>query len=182
MRPLFPFVCLLGLASAFHPPAVMGTDARMADALRGRLVTLSADNTLPDAPEGILTGKKLLAFYFSAGWCPPCHVFTPKLAAFYRQMRPTHPEFEIVFISADHSEEEMRGYMRESAMPWPALRFPALKDVPEITALGGEGVPQLVLVDAATGRVLSASTQGNAYVGPERVLVDLQLRLAGVIK
>jgi nucleoredoxin len=34
-----------------------------------------------------LQGKQVLAFYFSAHWCPPCRQFTPVLAQAYRQAR-----------------------------------------------------------------------------------------------
>jgi nucleoredoxin len=30
-----------------------------------------------------LSSKKLVAFYFSAHWCPPCRGFTPVLKKFY---------------------------------------------------------------------------------------------------
>ena len=30
-----------------------------------------------------LTNKKIVAFYFSAHWCPPCKAFTPILKKFY---------------------------------------------------------------------------------------------------
>ena len=30
-----------------------------------------------------LANKKLVAFYFSAHWCPPCKAFTPVLKKFY---------------------------------------------------------------------------------------------------
>ena len=31
----------------------------------------------------VLEDKKILCFYFSAHWCPPCRNFTPILADFY---------------------------------------------------------------------------------------------------
>ena len=36
-----------------------------------------------DADEA-LQGKKIICFYFSALWCPPCKAFTPILADFYQ--------------------------------------------------------------------------------------------------
>ena len=32
-----------------------------------------------------LNGKKTVALYFSAHWCPPCRGFTPQLAGWYKQ-------------------------------------------------------------------------------------------------
>ncbi len=34
-----------------------------------------------------LANKKLVAFYFSAHWCPPCKAFTPLLKKFYEVIK-----------------------------------------------------------------------------------------------
>ena len=42
---------------------------------------------------------KVTGIYFSAHWCPPCRKFTPHLVEFYKQLRGTDREFEVVFAS-----------------------------------------------------------------------------------
>ena len=51
------------------------------DSLSGQQL-LRKDETVVEA-DSVLAEKKLLAFYFSAHWCPPCRLFTPVLAEFY---------------------------------------------------------------------------------------------------
>ena len=43
---------------------------------------LRKDETVVQA-DAVLEDKKVVAFYFSAHWCPPCRMFTPILAEFY---------------------------------------------------------------------------------------------------
>ena len=47
-----------------------------------------------------LAGKKAVAIYFSAHWCPPCRGFTPKLAEMYSATFKAKG-MEIVFASSD---------------------------------------------------------------------------------
>ena len=39
--------------------------------------------------DSALADKKLIGFYFSAHWCPPCRLFTPVLAEFYNVSKIT---------------------------------------------------------------------------------------------
>jgi|HubBroStandDraft_6_1064221.scaffolds.fasta_scaffold280939_2 thiol-disulfide isomerase/thioredoxin len=106
------------------------------------------------------------AIYFSAGWCGPCHRFTPKLVNFYQQMKTQHSNFEVIFVSNDRNEHDMLGYMHELSMPWPAVRFAEIKSLPEIKKYEGRGIPCLVIVDAQ-GNVVADSFVNGRYVGAE---------------
>jgi nucleoredoxin len=116
------------------------------------------------------------AIYFSAGWCAPCHKFTPQLVEFYRQNKENHANFEVVFVSSDHSERDMLNYMKQFSMPWPALRFEDAKS-PDVDRYAGDGIPCLVVVDAE-GKVVSNSYINGKYVGPQQPMQALGKLLA----
>ena len=58
-------------------------------------------------------------------------------------------------------------------MPWPAIDYDQLSGLGGLQQIGGSGIPSLVLLDA-TGHVLSSSFEGDNYLGPQKVLADLQ--------
>ena len=51
------------------------------DVLKGQQL-LKKSGIVVDANEA-LENKRIICFYFSAHWCPPCKVFTPVLTEFY---------------------------------------------------------------------------------------------------
>ncbi len=172
---------LAGLAAANAAPAVAAPPAVapvaktaggavMARRLQGKLVQLQGGALRPQEA-GRLDGVQFYALYFSAAWCGPCRQFTPRLVRAYQELRAAYPEFEVVLVSADQSAGEMQKYMTGDRMPWPALRFDQIRQAGEIMRYAGDGIPCLVLVDAA-GRVLSDSYRGGNYVGPQAVLND----------
>uniref|UniRef100_UPI00398E41BA nucleoredoxin isoform X2 n=1 Tax=Pristiophorus japonicus TaxID=55135 RepID=UPI00398E41BA len=59
--------------------------------------------------------------YFSAHWCPPCRSLTRVLVETYRKIKETGQKFEIVFVSADRSEDSYNQYFSE--MPWIAVPY-----------------------------------------------------------
>ena len=77
--------------------------------------------TGPVDPAKALNEVKLIAIYFSAHWCPPCRRFTPVLRDVYNEVNANGKVFEVVFSSADNSDEEFQAYYDE--MPWLALPF-----------------------------------------------------------
>ncbi|XP_005251784.1 nucleoredoxin-like protein 2 isoform X2 [Homo sapiens] len=70
--------------------------------------------------------NKVVALYFAAARCAPSRDFTPLLCDFYTALvaearRPA--PFEVVFVSADGSSQEMLDFMRELHGAWLALPF-----------------------------------------------------------
>ena len=65
-------------------------------------------------------GKKAVALYFSAHWCPPCRGFTPKLAKWYSDDLQGKG-LEVVFVSSDRDEASFSEYFADQ--PWLALPF-----------------------------------------------------------
>jgi len=147
--------------------------------VKGDLVSLH-NGALGHFDDEALEKKKLIALYFSAHWCAPCRKFTPELVEYYNRVATQHPEFEIVFVSFDKSQFAMETYMREANMPWPAIDFPKLQGKDAIRKYAGNGIPCLVLVDA-TGKVISSTFAGAQYLGPAKVLGDLDAIFAGKV-
>jgi nucleoredoxin len=163
----------LGLCLAwFAGPAFA---APFATTLKGDLVALKGKRTarFDDAQ---LANTKYYAVYFSASWCGPCKAFTPDLVKWYNEQKPKHPEFELIFASNDMDENAMEAYMAEDKMPWPAIKYSKVKSAKNVQELSGKGIPCLVFLDA-DGKVLSHSYEGTNYVGPRKVLADIDKTL-----
>ncbi len=143
----------------------------IAAAVKGDLVTAKNGilSTFNDQP---LENKKLIALYFSAHWCAPCRKFTPELVDYYNRVAPSHPEFELIFVSNDRSASAMQAYMNDLQMPWPAIDYDKIAEKAGINNYASKSIPCLVLVNAR-GQVLSSSSDGEKYLGPQKVLADL---------
>merc|ERR1719199_894916 len=90
----------------------------------------------------VLSGKKTVAIYFSAHWCPPCRGFTPKLAEAYKA-HLQDKDVEVVFVSSDQNEAAFKDYYGE--MPWTAVDF-ADRDTKQKLGekYGVRGIPCLI--------------------------------------
>ena len=116
-----------------------------------------------------LEPKKIYLLFFSANWSIPGRKFTPQLVDYYNRTESEHPEFEIVFFSADHSQFGMETYMTQTSMPWPALAYDK-RNGKAGDNLGNE-IPSLVLADSS-GKIISRSHAGDHPVGLEDVLQE----------
>ncbi|MCW8133614.1 MAG: redoxin family protein [Planctomycetota bacterium] len=109
---------------------------------------------------------KIVGIYFSAHWCPPCKVFTPKLVEFRDK---NAKEFEVVFVSSDHTEKEQQGYMAEAKMQWPAVKWRAEEGNALMKKYKVTGIPKLVIL-APDGTTLSENGRGDVTSNPDTCL------------
>ncbi|HSJ04339.1 MAG: thioredoxin-like domain-containing protein [Verrucomicrobium sp.] len=156
---------LLGVGS-------LQADNKVYPEFKGKLVE-SKGRKMEKFDDTALAQTKYYAIYYSASWCGPCRAFTPDLARWYKRNKAKNPQFELIFVSSDRSEEDMAGYMKEDKMDWPALAFANKSATPGLTKYSGSGIPCLVLIDE-TGKVLSDSYVNGKYVGPRQVLEDIE--------
>jgi nucleoredoxin len=114
---------------------------------------------------------KFTAIYYSAHWCPPCRAFTPKLVEWYKGFKAKHANFELVFASSDKDEAAMLEYMKETGMPWPAVKF-GEKKAAGLDKYAAGGIPYLVLIDEK-GKDLTGKA-GNDWQAPTEVLKKIE--------
>ena len=112
---------------------------------------------------------EVIALYFGADWCGPCHAFVPTLVQVRDALRAAGADTEVVYVSLDESEAQMRRYMQAQAMPWPAVDHRRIDRIPGLRGLSGLGPPNLVLLDRQ-GRVLGNGWQGRRRLGLQPVL------------
>ncbi|MEO8351510.1 MAG: thioredoxin-like domain-containing protein [Chthoniobacteraceae bacterium] len=143
--------------------------------LKGDLVE-SSGKKFKKFDDAQLAPVKYYGIYYSASWCGPCRAFTPDLVSWYKRNKRKYPNFELIFVSSDRSEGDMAAYMKEDKMEWPALDYDKKKSNRSITKYAGRGIPCLVLIDDQ-GAVLSDSYEGSNYVGPRKVLADIEKSL-----
>jgi len=120
----------------------------------------------------VLAGKKAVALYFSAHWCPPCKQFTPKLVSWYTSDLQGK-DLEVIFISGDNTEEEFTEYYAE--MPWAALPYADRDREQKLSKkFKVSGIPSVVILDGATGELIT--TDGRAAITNDPTGVEMPWR------
>lgn len=121
-----------------------------------------------------------VALYFSASWCPPCRLFTPKLLQTYQELHELQQDdkshLEVVFVSRDRDEESFDAYFAK--MPWLAVPFSDSQSIQRLLSqFKVNGIPNLVILGAETGEIytkegvkfISEYGAGASPFTPERI-------------
>jgi|GEM_PF-1475552 len=140
------------------------------DMLEGRLIKLD-HGIFRDADGFDIQEIEVFAFYYATMTYAPCRAFTPKLVSAYKEMKKLYPELEIIFVSADKDDFNMRYFMREYKMPWFSVRFDEIKT--DVKQWAGVGVPWLVAVNK-NGQPLTKNGVSKQYIPAEEALEAIQ--------
>ena len=139
--------------------AIFGLNGETLKSLEGDWNDIPADLSLAN--------KKVVAFYFSAHWCPPCRNFAPILKDAYDAYSEESSDIEIVFVSSDRSLEDMNEYMKTSHGSWLALPYNSKLGVSLKSRFGIQGIPAL-FVCKSDGQVITKDGRGDIQrAGPE---------------
>jgi nucleoredoxin len=157
-----------------------GCSVKVASSLETTLTDTVIDHNGQAVDTGYVLNTDFTLLYFSAHWCGPCRSFTPQLVKFYNEKQGGYL-FQVLFISSDNSDLEMKNYMKEDHMPWPAVIYHSEARKMLKLQYGGSGIPQLVLLDK-NGNLLADSFKGKKYLGPQHVLNELDTLLAKRLK
>jgi len=121
--------------------------------LNGNLVKLDGKSFKRHTPEG--GPEKYYIFYYTASWCPPCQAYTPSLVEFYSKNK--NENFEIVLISSDQDEGDMKDYAIDKKMEWPQLKLSRVEKFKEDFAHGVRGIPSVITCDLE-GNIVSRTS------------------------
>jgi nucleoredoxin len=113
----------------------------------------------------VLSGK-IVGFYFSANWCPPCRTFSPKLVEFRNK---NQKDFEIVYISFDENPTAQMNYMKKANMKWYTLPYGSIDGNKLAQEYGITGIPTLVIV-SPNGKTITRNGRGDVTYNPNGAL------------
>jgi len=125
--------------------------------LDGKLI-----NSVTGRPEPLDPAAKprYIVFYRGSSTCPITRRFTPTLIRYYQQMKPRHPEFEIVWMMTE-SPEDTGKFAREIGFSWRAITYENEAKLYSINQAITGKLPQLIVVDPS-GKILANGWQESA--------------------
>eukprot|EP01059_Diplonema_ambulator_P021603 TRINITY_DN35908_c0_g1_i1.p1 TRINITY_DN35908_c0_g1~~TRINITY_DN35908_c0_g1_i1.p1 ORF type:complete len:174 (+),score=27.06 TRINITY_DN35908_c0_g1_i1:45-566(+) len=117
-------------------------------------------------PSGTPAGKdvfndvKVVGFYFSASWCPPCRQFSPMLA----ELAEGSEDFRVVLIPGDRTEEDYARYLGQ--YPFLGVPFSSPARATMLRTMNATMMPTLHIYNAETGELIT--TWGRTAVSTNK--------------
>ena len=85
--------------------------------------TLLTTKTLKEVDVIEALENQIVGLLFSASWCPPCQDFVPVLKQVHKELRDRNCAFQVVYVSCDKSEEEMKEFVSQKHGDWYMLPY-----------------------------------------------------------
>lgn len=141
-----------------------GAPSRVVGELEGKLV-----NSVTGKPDSLdaASQPRYIVLYRGSSTCAITRKFTPTLVKYYNEMKPKHPEFEIVYIMTETPEDTGK-FAKELGFSWRAVEYATTARMPITGKPFGDLLPQLVVMDG-TGKVLANGIQNTAPAALERL-------------
>ena len=130
-------------------PVIAELEPELVSSVTGKPAPLD-ENALP----------RYIVLFRGSSTCPITRQFAPTLIKYYRQMKPTHPEFEIVYLMTESAEDTGK-FAKELGFSWRAIPYEQKHPMPTVMQPIGSLLPQLVVMDR-NGRVLANGLQNSA--------------------
>jgi hypothetical protein len=124
-------------------------NGKLVNSVTGKIDPLDA-NALP----------KYLVFMRGSSTCPITRKFAPTLVKYYNDMKPKHPEFEIVWIMTE-SPEDTGKYAKATGFAWRAIEYESTGTMPTVNQPITGKLPQLIVMDR-NGNILANGSQNQA--------------------
>jgi len=151
--------------SSYSQNAVKKQSAKLSSGMAELLPSRILNNKGKSVSSSELAGK-VVGFYFSAHWCPPCRAFTPSLVDFRDK---NNDDFEVVFVSSDRSPDAQMSYMEEANMKWYTLEHRS-QDANKLSQkFGIRGIPALIIV-SPDGETITTNGRGEVSSNPSQAI------------
>lgn len=97
-----------------------GAPSRLVTELQPNLI-----NAATGRPDPLNTNSlpRYFAFIRAANFCPMSRRFMPKLVQFYSEMKPKHPDFEVIYLSCDGKMPAMEEFAKDNGFSWPTVTY-----------------------------------------------------------
>ncbi len=139
------------------------TEGRVVGELDGKLINAV---TSQSEPLDVNALPRYLVFLRGSTTCSITRQFTPTLVKFYQEMKPKHPEFEVIYLTVDPMGDTAK-FAKEIGFSWRTVTYENTT-MPSVNPYIDGRIPQLIVMDR-TGKVLANGLQGTAPVALQQL-------------